>query len=64
MAEKQKTTLEMADSKQVSLSGQANGGNGHYSSSGLLSWYFAQPPIAGPTYVLTTTGYVVPSSRN
>lgn len=64
MAEKQKATLEMAASKQASLSGRANGGNGHYSSSRLLSWYFAQPPIAGPTYVLTTTGYMVPSSRN
>jgi len=58
MARKQKTTLEMAASKQMGSRGQANGGNGH------LSWYFAQPPIAGPTYVLTTTGYVVPWSRN
>ena len=64
MAEKQKRTLEMAASKQMSLSGQANGGNGHCPSSGLLSWYLGQPPTAGLTYVLTTTGYVVPWSRN
>jgi len=64
MAEKQKRTLEMAASKQMSLSGQANGGNGHNSSSGLLSSYLTQPPIAGLTYVLTMNGYVIPSSRN
>ena len=64
MAGNQKRTLDMAIRKQVGPSGQANGGNGHHSSSERLSWYFAQPPTLGLTYVLTTTGYVVPSSRN
>ena len=64
MAGNQKRTLDMATRKQMGSSGQANGGNGHHTSSGLLSWYFAQPPTPGLTYVLTTTGYVIPSSGN
>lgn len=64
MSKKQQRMPRTVDGKRISLSGQVNGGNGHYSPSGLLSWYFAQPPIAGLTYVLTAAGYVVPPSRN
>lgn len=64
MAGNQKRTLDMATRNQMGPCGQANGGNGHHPSSGRFSWYLAQPPTAGLTYVLTTTGYVVPSSRN
>jgi len=60
MAGNQKRTLDMATGKQMGPSGQANGGNRHCPSSGLLLWYLGQPPTAGLTYVLTTTGYVVP----
>ena len=64
MSEKQQRMPQTADGKRISLPGQVNGGNGHYSPSGLLSWYLAQPPIAGLTYVLTATGYVITPSRN
>ncbi len=64
MFEKQNRTLEMVAGKRMSRSDQANGGNGHNSSSGLFSWYLTRPPIAGSTYVLTMNGYVIPSSRN
>ena len=64
MPKKQERMPQTVDGKRISLSGQVNRGNGHYSPSGLLSWYFAQPRIAGLTYVLTATGYVITPSRN
>lgn len=60
----QNKTLNMATSRQTGPYGQANGGNGHYPSSGPLAWYLARTPIPGLSYVLTTTGYVILSSRN
>lgn len=60
----QNKTLNMATSRQTSPTGGSNGGNGHRPSSGRLPWYLAGPTIPGLTYVLTTTGYVILSSRN
>ncbi|MFP3898956.1 MAG: hypothetical protein ACLFVD_06555 [Dehalococcoidia bacterium] len=60
----QNKTLNMATSRQTGPSGQANGGNGRYPSSGPVAWYLARPPIPGLTYVLATTGYVILSSKN
>jgi len=58
MAEMQGKTMAMpADGKMVCCI-EANGKNGHHSSSGGLSWYFAQRAIPGLIYVATINGYV------
>ena len=58
MAERQGKTLAMlADEKMVCSIG-TNGKNGHNSSSGRLSWYFAQRAMPELIYVATINGYV------
>ncbi len=59
MSQNHSRIRNMRADKQADLSGQANGGNGHGPSYGSLSWYFAQPPLTGLTYVLTATGYII-----
>ena len=64
MAQNKKRTPEMQAGEKMCPSNRANGQNGHYPSSGPLSWYSAQRAESGLTYALTTYGYVVLSSRN
>jgi len=59
MSKKQQRMPQTADGKRISLSGQVNGGNGHYSPSGLLSGYIAQGAVPGLIYALTMNGYMV-----
>ena len=59
MSENQKKILEMLASKKMGGSGRANGKNGRYSSSGGLSWYFAQRAVPELVYALTINGYVL-----
>jgi len=49
----------MAASRRMSASDWGGGENEHYTSSGPLSWYFAQPEAPGLTYALTMNGYLI-----
>ena len=58
MAEMQGRTLAMpADGRMICCVG-ANGKNGHHSSPGRLSWYFAQRATPGLVHVATMYGYM------
>ena len=59
MIENRSTTMETQARKDTGLPGQANGQNDRHPSPGPLSWYAAQRPEPGPTYALTSNGYVV-----
>jgi len=59
MSRIQRRILEMTASSKMRASGRAGRENGHYTSSGLLSWYFARPETRGLTYALTVNGYVL-----
>ena len=59
MAQNKKRTPEMQAGEKMCPSNRANGQNGHYPSSGPFSWYSAQRPKPGMTYVLTINGYVL-----
>lgn len=59
MCENQKKILEMPASEKMRVSGRANGENGRYSSSGRLSWYFAQRGVPGLIYALAINGYAL-----
>jgi len=54
----QMKAMEMPVNKRMSFPHQAIGQNGHYPSSGPLSWYLAQCPKPAMTYALTVNGYV------
>jgi len=58
MAEMQGKTMAMpAEGRMICCMG-ANGKNGHHSSPGRLSWYFAQRAMPGLIYAATMNGYV------
>lgn len=57
-------TCSMGVGGQIDICRQASEGKGHGSSSGRLSWYFAEPPITGLPYVLTSNGYIILPSGN
>ena len=59
MSRIQKRILGMAANRKMSASDWGGRENGHYTSSGLLSWYFARPETPGLTYALTVNGYVL-----
>ncbi|UCD22210.1 MAG: hypothetical protein JSW22_00805 [Chloroflexota bacterium] len=58
------TTCSMGVGDQIGICRQASEGKVHGSSSGRLSWYFAERPITGLPYVLTTNGYIILPSGN
>ncbi len=58
MAEIQGKTLAMPADGQMACCIEGNGKNGHHSSPGGLSWYFAQRAMPGLVYAATMNGYV------
>jgi hypothetical protein len=62
MFKKRKTISETGGDRQIAVSGQGNGRNGHDHPSGLLSWYLMEPGVKGLTNVLTANGYVILAS--
>jgi hypothetical protein len=59
MTERQITTQPSLGVKDINISDRANEPEGGHSSSGMLSWYFAQPLVPGLRYLMTVNGYVV-----
>lgn len=59
MAARKDEAQVMIAKRKVGVSGRANGQNGGYSATGLLSWYLAQRPLNGLEYLLTINGYVL-----
>jgi hypothetical protein len=59
MFEIQTKTRPALGSKDVSISDQANEEEGLRSSSGILSWRFAQRALPELKYTLTVNGYVI-----
>jgi hypothetical protein len=59
MTERQMETQPRLGVRSINISDRANEPEGGQSSSGMLSWYFAQPLVPGPKYVVTVGGYVV-----
>jgi len=58
MAEICGKTLAMPADGKMACCIEANGKNGHRSSSAGLSWYFAQRAMPGLVYAATMNGYV------
>ncbi len=58
MAEMQGKTMAMPADARIVRCAEANARNGHRSSPGGLSWYFAQRPVPGLVYAATMNGYV------
>jgi len=59
MFEKQIKTQQVLRCKDMSISDQANEADGLHSSSGVLSWRFAQGALPEVKYALTINGYVI-----
>jgi hypothetical protein len=59
MIAKQSRIQPLLGSKDMNVSDRANEKNGHRSSSGPLSWYFAERALPELKYGLTINGYVV-----
>lgn len=59
MSKKGNRIFETGENRQITVSGQGNGRNGHKHPSELLSWYLAEPRTKGLTYVLAANGYVI-----
>ncbi len=59
MAENMDRRLKMAAENKTGKDGRPGGQNGQRPATGALSWYRAQPAEAGPTYALTSNGYVI-----
>ena len=58
MAEMRGKTMAMPAEGRIVCGAGANGKNGHHSSPGRLSWYFAQRATPGLVYAATMNGYV------
>jgi hypothetical protein len=59
MTERQIETQPRLGIRDINISDRANEREGGHSSSGMLSWYFAQPAVPGLRYLVTVGGYVV-----
>ena len=59
MFEKQIKTQQVLGCKDMSISDRANEADGLRSSSGVLSWRFAQGALPEVKYALTVNGYMI-----
>ena len=59
MFEKQIKTQQVLGCKDMSICDQANEADGLRSSSGVLSWRFAQHALPELKYALTINGYAI-----
>ena len=59
MTERQIETQPGLGIRDSHISDGGNEPDGGHSSSGMLSWYFAQPAVPGLRYLVTVGGYVV-----
>lgn len=59
MTERQIETQPTLGIRDSYISDGGNEPEGGHSLSGMLSWYFAQPAVPGPRYLVTVSGYVV-----
>ena len=59
MNERQMETQPRPGVRSTDISDRTNEPEGDQSSSGMLSWYFAQPLVPGLRYLMTVGGYVV-----
>lgn len=59
MIERQIKIHPLLGSKNMNISDRANEPNGRRDSSGVFSWYLAQPALPELKYVMTINGYVI-----
>jgi hypothetical protein len=59
MTEKQIKTQPGLGIRDINISDRANERESDHSSSGMFSWYFAQPSVPGLKYVVTVGGYLI-----
>ena len=59
MTERQMETQPRLGVRNINISDRTNEPEDGQSSSGMLSWYFAQPLVPGLRYLMTVDGYVV-----